>query len=166
LFKGNETKPREKLMTRLLLPFTYGVEMDVLESLVRLASDQHATLIPLSLVPSPAMKRKGVRLELLQQSQDFLEAVRHKAARCRVPVEPVEVVTSDVVQGILTCVDKLHCDGILLASRDTCGSLLDAGVIHHLLRINPCTLFVVYFPSKKRKGNMHGSERTIDTRES
>jgi hypothetical protein len=137
-------------MTRLLLPFTSGVEMDVLDSLIRLASYQCATLIPLSLIPLPATKHKGVRLELIQQSKDFVEAVRYKAMRYQIPVEPAEIFTRDIAQSILTSVDQLHCNGILLASRETRGSLLNMDVIQQLLHANPCTLFVVYFPAKKR----------------
>lgn len=136
-------------MTRLLLPFTFGVEMEVLDSLVRLASHQHATLIPLSLIPLPAQKRKGVRLELLQQSKDFLEAVHYKAARHRLPLEPVEIFTRDITHSILTTVEQLHCDGMLLAARSARGSLLDMETIQQLLRVHPCALFVVYFPAKK-----------------
>lgn len=150
-FHKNETEAREeKPMIRLLLPFTSGVEMDVLDSLVRFASHQHATLIPLSLVPLPAKKRKGVRLELLQQSKDFLEAVHYKAERHQLPTEPVELFTRDVVESILAYAEQVHCDGILLAARPTRGSLLDMETIQQLLQAHPCALFVVYFPAKKR----------------
>jgi len=39
--------------TRLLLPFTHGVEMDTIEAAVLLAASHHATLVPLSLILSP-----------------------------------------------------------------------------------------------------------------
>ena len=136
-------------MTRLLLPFNCGVEMDILESFVLLASNQRATLVPLSLISLPSMKRKGARLELIQQSKDFLEAVRHKAARHHVPLEPVEVSTHNVANSILLAVSQLHCDGILLAARGTRGSLLSMETIEHLVESKPCSLFVVYFPKKK-----------------
>lgn len=137
-------------MIRLLLPFTSGVEMDVLDSLVRFASHQHATLIPLSLIPLPAKKRKGVRLEHLQQSKDFLEAVHYKAERHQLPTESAELFTRDVVESILAYAERLYCDGILLAARPPCGSLLDMETIRRILQAHPCALFVAYFPARKR----------------
>lgn len=136
-------------MTRLLLPFTFGVEMDVLETLVLLASNQRATLIPLSLISLPSTKRKGVRLELIQQSKDFLEAVRKIAARHHVPLEPVEALTPHAAHSILLSVEQLHADAILLATRGTRGSLLDMEMIEQLIESKPCSLFVVSFPPKK-----------------
>src|SRR5438874_1926683 len=67
--------------TRLLLPFTHGVEMDTIEAAVLLAASHHAALVPLSLILAPQTRGKGVRLEHVQQSKDFLEAVQHKAFR-------------------------------------------------------------------------------------
>ena len=148
-------------MTRLLLPFTFGVEMDVLDALVRIVSHQCATLIPLSLISLPVTKRKGVRLELLQQSKDFLEAIHYKAARYQVPVEAVEVFTRDIEQSILTCADQLHCGGILLVTREARGSLLKREIIQHLLHIYPCTLFVVSFPVKKRRNRVARAREDI-----
>ncbi len=61
--------------TRFLLPFTYGVEMDTIEAAVLLAASHHATHVPFSLILTPQTRGKGVRLEHIQQSKDFLEAV-------------------------------------------------------------------------------------------
>ncbi|HEU5375298.1 MAG TPA: hypothetical protein VFV38_07655 [Ktedonobacteraceae bacterium] len=86
---------------------------------------------------------------MLQQSKDFLEAVHYKAARHRLPLEPVEIFTRDITHSILTTVEQLHCDGMLLAAHSARGSLLDMETIQQLLRVHPCALFVVYFPAKK-----------------
>lgn len=136
-------------MARYLLPFTNDVEMDILESLIRFAADQHAALIPLSLVLQPLRKHRGVRLELLQQSQDFLEAVRAKAARCAVPLEPVEVCTDDLVHSILTSIDRHHCDGILLATRGDHCCFIPQEAMEHLLDMRPCALWVLHFPAPR-----------------
>lgn len=137
-------------MIRLLLPFTFGVEMDALETLVLFASNQHATLIPLSLISLPSTKRTGVRLELIQQSKDFLEAVSQEAARQQVPLEPGEVSTHNATHSILLSVEQLHADAILLVIRGTHGSLLDMEVIEQLIERRPCVLLVVSLPPKKR----------------
>ena len=132
-------------MKRLLLPFTCDVEMDILEALVLLAANQRATLIPLSLIALPTIRRKGTRLELIQQSKDFLEAVRYKAARLHVPIEPREVFTRDAETSILQAIAELHCDGILLASRGKRGSLLGLETIERLLAVKPCSLYLTHF---------------------
>lgn len=136
-------------MTRLLLPFNNDIEMDVVELLVHLSSNQRATLVPLSLISLPQTPHKGVRLERMQQSKDFLEAVRYKAERRQISLEPVEVWTRDVEQSILLSVEQFHCDGILLAVRGARGSLLRMDTIAHLIERWPCSLFVVSLPPKK-----------------
>src|SRR5438067_3265471 len=106
--------------TRLLLPFTYGVNMDAIEHAVLLAKGCSATLVPVSLIYIPegppvqgrapclgdryptlrfargqAYRARGARLEHIQQSKDFLEATKYKAMRYGVPIERFEVFTSD-----------------------------------------------------------------------
>lgn len=135
--------------TRLLLPFTHGVEMDTIEAAVLLAASRHATLVPLSLILSPRAGRRGARLEHIQQSKDFLEAVQHKAFRHHVPLERFEVFTGDSVQSIVVLVDQLGCDGILLALRGRNGSLLDAGMIEQLMATRCCTLYLIYLPARE-----------------
>ena len=86
---------------RLLLPFTHGVDMCALDHAMRLAKGCNAILVPLALIYVPEDGRtKGARLEHIQQTKDFLEAVKHKAARYDVPIERLEVFTSDVAQSI------------------------------------------------------------------
>lgn len=58
------------------LPFTFGVDMGGIDCAVSLAESAGATLVPVSLIPAPP---EGARLELIQQSKDFLEAVQNKA---------------------------------------------------------------------------------------
>lgn len=135
--------------TRLLLPFTHGVEMDTIEAAVLLAASRHATLVPLSLILSPRAGRRGARLEHIQQSKDFLEAVQHKALRHGVPLERFEVFTGDVVQSMLVLVDQLGCDGILLALRGRNGSLLGAETIEQLMAMRACPLYLLYLPSRE-----------------
>src|ERR1700730_3182710 len=123
--------------TRLLLPFTHGVEMETLEAAVLLAASHHATLVPLSLIPVPQVRGKGARLEQIQQSKDFLEATQQKALRLYVALERFEAFTSDVVQSIALLVPRLACDGMILALRGRSGSLLSARMIEQLMAISP-----------------------------
>jgi hypothetical protein len=135
--------------TRLLLPFMHGVEMETLEAAVLLAASHHATLVPLSLVPAPDTRGKGARLEHIQQSKDFLEAIQQKASRHRVPLERFEAFTDDVVQSIAVLVQQMACDGAILALRGRNGSLLSAAMIEQLMAMRPCPLFLIYLPSKE-----------------
>jgi Universal stress protein family len=105
--------------TRWLLPFTHGVDMRAIDYLVSLAENNGATLIPVSLVSVPTESRSaGARLEHIQQSKDFLEAVKYKAARLQVPLERYEVFTSDVTQSITMLVHDLQCDGIVMVAME------------------------------------------------
>ena len=133
--------------TRLLLPFMHGVEMDTIEAAVLLAASHQATLVSLSLIAVP--QGKGPRLEYIQQSKDFLGAVRHKAVQHQVPLEYFEVFTSNMVQSMLALVDQLGCNGILLVLRGRNGSLLSAEMIGELMAMRPCPLYLIYLPSKE-----------------
>lgn len=135
--------------TRLLLPFTHGVEMETLEAAVRLAASHHATLVPLSLIAVPQARGKGARLEHIQQSKDFLEATQHKAVRHCVSLERFEAFTGDVAQSIAALIPRLECDGMILALRGRNGSLLSAKMIEQLMAIAPCPLYLIYLPSRQ-----------------
>lgn len=110
--------------TRLLFPFTYGREMDTIEAAVLLATSHHAAFFPLC-DSYASDKRKGVPLEHIQQSKDFLKAVQRKVFRHHIPLECFEVFTGARVQRLFVLVDQLRCDGILLVLRGRNGSVLD-----------------------------------------
>lgn len=135
--------------TRLLLPFTHGVEMDAIEAVVLMAASHHATLISLSLISVLQVRGKGARLEHIQQSKDFLEAVQHKALRHQVSLERYEVFTGNVVQSLLVLVDQLQCDGILLVLHGQSGSLLSAETIGQLKAMRSCPLYLIHLPSRE-----------------
>ena len=83
--------------SRFLLPFVHGVDMRAIEQAILLAKGHEAILVPLVLIYVPEERRaKGARLEYIQQSRDFLEAIKFKAARYDVPIERLEVYTSDI----------------------------------------------------------------------
>ena len=148
--RGIAPIPKEMAKTtRLLLPFTHGVELDTIEAAVLLAASHQATLVSLSLVSVPRVKGKGARLEHIQQSKDFLEAVRLKALRRGVPYERFEVFTGDTLQSVLVLADQLGCDGILLALRGRNGSLLSAETIGQLREMRSCPLYLMHFPSRR-----------------
>jgi len=125
---------------RWLLPFTHGVDMRAIEYAVRLAESAGATLVPVSLISAPP---KGARLEHIQQSKDFLEAVQHKAERFQVPVERYEVFTADVIQSLTTLVHERRCEGIVLVTGGEHSRLLRDEEIKHLLIKPPAALVLI-----------------------
>jgi hypothetical protein len=137
---------------RWLMPFTYGVDMRAINYLVSLAENNGATLIPVSLVSVPNDSRfGGARLEHIQQSKDFLEAVKYKAARFQVPLERYEVFTSDVIQSITMLVHDLNCDGIVMVAIENKEVLLRAHELKHLLSEPPAPLVLIRLPARQQE---------------
>ena len=133
---------------RWLLPFTNGVDMQAIDYLVSLAENNGATLIPVSLVSLPDDARsRGARLEHIQQSKDFLEAVKYKAARLQVPIERYEVFTGDVIQSITKLVQDLHCDGIVMVAIEKKEVLLRTQELKYLLTELPASLVLIRLPA-------------------
>ena len=133
---------------RLLLPFQHGVDMGAIEQAVRLAKSHNAVLVPLSLIQAQN-ERKGTRLESIQQSKDFLEATKHKAATYGVPIERFEVFTPDVKQTINLLAGEMECEGIVLFLGGKNGILLPASVIKHLLETANCKLYIMRLQSSE-----------------
>lgn len=134
--------------TRLLLPFTYGREMDTNEAAVLLAASHHAALVPL-LDSYASGERKGVLLEHIQPSTGCLEAVQRKVFRHHIPLERFEVFTADRVQRLFVLVDQLGCDGIVLVLRGRNGSVLDAEMIEQRMAMRFCLLYLISLPARE-----------------
>lgn len=118
--------------SRILLPFTHGLNSHALEYAVLLARNYHATLVSLSLIYIPQTAR-SVRLEHIQQSKDFQALVQSKAAKYGVSVEPHEVYTSDVIESIHATMQEMNCRSIVLFVRDGNGVLLHTHEVKHIL---------------------------------
>lgn len=140
------------MSSRWLLPFTHGLDMRAINYLVSLAENNGATLIPVSLISVPNHSRSGgARLEHIQQSKDFLEAVKYKSARLQVPIERYEVFTSDVFQSITTLVHDLHCDGIVMVAIEHKEVLLRAHELKQLLVEPPASLVLIRLPARSHE---------------
>lgn len=137
---------------RFLLPFVHGIDMYAIEQAILLAKGHEATLVPLVLIYVPEERRaKGARLEQIQQSKDFLEAVKFKAARYAVPLERIEVFTSDVVQSINLVASEMECEGILLFLGRNNGILLQYNEIKHLVEMPVCKLYIMHLHAEERE---------------
>jgi len=136
------------LMTRLLLPFTHGIEVSAITAALALAQRFDATLVVLSLIHLPQAPDRGPRWEDIQQSNDFLEFVHHKAARSGVPVERVEIYTRNPVSGIRALAQEMVCVGIVLVVRRGAGVLLATNEVKQLLEDKSMPLHIVRLPVK------------------
>jgi hypothetical protein len=129
---------------RWLVPFTWGTDMQAIEAVVRLAEGGRATLVAASLISVPNRPgNRGPRLEHIQQSKDFLEAMRWKADRLDVSLERHEVITVNVAQSIAALARELRCDAIVLVSRGEREALLRDHQLKQLLVEPPATLLVL-----------------------
>ncbi len=136
------------LMTRLLLPFTHGIEVSAITAALALAQRFDATLVVLSLIHLPQAPDRGPRWEDIQQSNDFLEFVHHKAARSGVPVERVEIYTRNPVSSLRALAQEMVCVGIVLVVRHGAGVLLDTNEVKQLLEDGSMPLHIVRLPVK------------------
>jgi len=142
---------------RWLFPFTHGVDMRAIDTVVRLAGDEGATLVAVSLVSvAPGQWSQGARLEHIQQSKDFLEAVKYKAARLQVAIERYEDFTSNVLGSITLLARDQCCDSIVLVSRGEKEILLNAYEKKRLLENPPAPLVLLRLPTRpEREWHMH-----------
>jgi hypothetical protein len=136
---------------RWLVPFSWGVDMQAIDAVVRLAEGGRATLVAVSLITRPDRPGgRGPRLEHIQQSRDFLEAMRWKAERLHVSLERHEVITVDVMQSIATLMSELCCDAIVLVSRGEREALLSGHQLKHVLVDPPAALLVLRLGAQAR----------------
>jgi hypothetical protein len=137
---------------RWLLPFMHGVDMRAIDSVVNLAASTGATLVAVSLISVPDKSRSGgARLEHIQQSKDFLEAVKWKAARYSVLIERYEVFTGNVLQSLTLLVHDQECDSIVLVTAEKRDMLLPALEVKHLLEEPPASLVLLRLPARAER---------------
>jgi len=140
---------------RWLIPFTYGVDMQAIDAVVSLAESAGTMLVALSLVLVPEARRsRGARLEDIQQSKDFLEAIKWKAARRQTLVEYHEVFTGDVLGSIATLMHDLGCDNMILVSNGKYDMLLHAHELKHLLIEPPGSFILLRLPTPPERPHL------------
>ncbi len=136
-------------MTRLLLPFTHGVDTTAIGYAFALAQRLGSTLIPLSLIQLPtASERRRIRLGDVEQSIDFLEFALHKARQVSVPIERVELHTHSPVRSIRAVAHEMECVVIIFVQSGS-GVLLSTEEVKELLVDRSLSLYVVNLPPKK-----------------
>lgn len=136
--------------TRILFPFTHGIEVSAITSALAVAHRLDATLVTLSLIQLPQTPGKGPRWEAIQQSRDFLAFVQHKAGRSGVPIECVELRTHHPISSIRALALELECIGIILVVRRGVGVLLATHEVKQLLEDKRLFLYLISLPTKDR----------------
>lgn len=136
----------ENRRQRWLLPFSTGVDLPTIEQALRLTGAAGATLVTVSFLPTP--EKWGVHLELIQQSNDFLEATRYKALRLSISIECHELWTSDILASIPTQIYTLGCESLVLASRGDRALLLRPQEMRQLVLRPPAALILLRFSSQ------------------
>lgn len=134
---------------RLLLPFTHGVNVAAIDYAVWLAKESHACIVAVALVLT-RKANKGARLEHIQQSKDFLEVVKRRAMRYKVPFERYEVFTADVINSTCSVSQELNCESVLLFT-DGC-ALLTAQEVAGVMQNSECSLYMIRLPARRREG--------------
>lgn len=130
---------------RWLLPFTYGVDMQAIHAVLSVVESSDVTLVAVSLIlSSPACAH---RLELVQQSKDFLEAVKWQALGYKVEIERYEVFTPDVLRSLSVLARELDCTSVLLVSREGEWLLLNSDEVAHLITTLPISLAFISLPA-------------------
>jgi hypothetical protein len=142
------------MTTRLLLPFTEGINALALSYAIQLAEHRQATLVPLALIR--VKPHKAGRLEHIQQAQDFLEFARSKAERRGVPLEQARIYTSNVARSIEAVAGEMNCEAVIIFLCATDEALLDSAEISELMDHAACNAHVVLLPSRhERKHPWH-----------
>jgi hypothetical protein len=137
------------IMTRLLLPFTHGIDVTAIGYAFALAQRLDSTLIPLSLIRLPAAsERRRTRLGDVEQSIDFLEFALHKARQVGVPIERVELRTHSTVRSIRALAHEMECIVVVFVQSGS-GVLLSTEEVKELLVDRSLSLYVVNLPPKK-----------------
>ncbi len=135
--------------TRLLLPFTGDINIQALDCAIQLAVQRRATLVPLALIP--LRDGRAMRLEQMQQAQDFLECIRRKAERRGVQTAPMRVFTHNVALSIEAVAGEQLCESAILFLCNTRDILLERPVICDLMERASCHLHIILLPPRRRR---------------
>lgn len=135
----------------LLLPFVHGIDGSALSSALAFAQKMHVTLLLVSLIPLPKESRRqgGIRAEMIAQTYDFFEVMRHKAARAGVTIRCTQISTQQVARSIHMLAQEMDCAGILLFVRDGTGVLLETEDIKQLFEQASQPIYLFRLPSRK-----------------
>ena len=131
--------------TRLLLPFTGEIDTRAITYALQLAHQRHATLVALALIA------KEARLEHIQQAQDFLELLRHKAEQQHVLVEQTRFYTDDIASSVETLAREMGCEAVILFVSTGNEALLRHEEVRALMDSTTCNRHIVLLPDTQQR---------------
>ena len=138
--------------TRVLLPFTHGVNTKAIHNVLQLARTQNATVVALALIPLAERQRaEDARLERILQAKDFLAILQTQSEIHHVPVEEYERYTYNVLESIASNAQQMHCQRIMLAYEGQEACFLQKNEAQQLRLSKPHPLQILYTPTKMKK---------------
>ncbi len=140
---------------RYLLPFTCDVDIQAIRSALVLAKVHNAKLVALALHPLPMSQGpETIRLEHLQQAQDFLSVLETQAAIQSVPVELYTDTTHDISATISYYTKSMRCQRVILSYEGEKTHLLHPYEAQYLRQIkaHPIHVLCTQPASKKKAG--------------
>lgn len=140
---------------RFLLPFTHGVDVKALHSVLQLARTHHATIVALALIPLSGQQRPGnARLEHILQAKDFLVALSTQGNIHSVSIEEHELYTHNVLESIYHNAQQLHCQHILLSYEGKKACFLHTNEAQELRLRTSHSLYILCTEPKKRNRSL------------
>lgn len=143
---------------RFLLPFTCDVNVKALHQVLQVARVHNATVVALALIPlAEQQQREDVRLEYIEQVQDFLAALFTQADIHSVRVEACELYTHNLLESINCYTQHLRCQRVLLSYEGEKVHFLHPHEAQQVRLSSSCPLQVLHTEQKKleRKGFLH-----------
>ncbi|GCE46575.1 hypothetical protein EI42_00087 [Thermosporothrix hazakensis] len=119
-------------MKTLLLPFLHDIDVGAIDQGFALARHLDCRLVALSLVHRP--EDGVIRLEVIQQSKDFLEFLYRRSRHFQIPLQRIELHTPSPLSSIRALASELNNASILLFMRNEKGVLLDTDTILAVLQ--------------------------------
>jgi hypothetical protein len=136
---------------RLLLPFTWGIDEQAIDNVLRFAKASEVTLVALALIPvADQYNKENVRPERVQQARDFLEMIAARASFYTVAVEGQECFTSSILISTWKTLQKEECQGVLMITKEQEPCLLkpnEATQIQNTLNVN---FYNLHIPARKK----------------
>ena len=149
---------------RYLLPFTCDVDTQAIRSALVLAKVHNATLVGLALhTLSKGQGPENIRLEYLQQAQDFLSVLETQAAIQSVPVELYTDATHDISASISYYTKNMRCQRVILSYAGEKAHFLREYEAQQLRQIKAHPIHVLYTHPTPKKTAGRGLLATLAT---
>jgi hypothetical protein len=136
---------------RLLLPFTYGIDEQAIDNVLRFAKATEVTVVALALIPVPDQSHcENVRPELVQQATDFLEMINARAQIYTVPVESQECFTESVSTSTWAALQQAECQGVILIEKEQEPCFLQPKEVAQMQNALNVNFYTLHIPARQK----------------